>query len=111
MKFPSPISLEELAILIGATYCGESAFPVSGINEIHMVSHGDLTFVDHPKYYTKALSSKASVVIINQEVDCPDGKALLFHDDPFAAYTTLVRKFMPFIASTASVSPSAFIGE
>ncbi len=111
MKFPSPISLEELAILIGATYCGESTFPVSGINEIHMVSHGDLTFVDHPKYYTKALSSKASVVIINQEVDCPDGKALLFHDDPFAAYTALARKFMPFVASTASVSPSAIIGE
>lgn len=111
MKFPSPISLEELATLIGATYCGESTFPVSGISEIHMVSHGDLTFVDHPKYYTKALSSKASVVIINQEVDCPDGKALLFHDDPFAAYTALVKKFMPFVAATASVSPSAFIGE
>jgi UDP-3-O-[3-hydroxymyristoyl] glucosamine N-acyltransferase len=111
MKFPSPISLEELALQIGASYCGESTFPVSGINEIHMVSHGDLTFVDHPKYYSKALSSKASVVIINQEVDCPDGKALLFHDDPFAAYTALVRKFMPFVASTASVSPSAFIGE
>lgn len=111
MKFPSPISLEEVAILIGATYSGAATFPVSGINEIHMVSPGDLTFVDHPKYYNKALTSNASVVIINQEVDCPEGKALLFHEDPFAAYTSLVRKFVPFIASDSAISPNAIIGE
>ena len=111
MKFTSPYQLEELASLIGATYCGEASFPVSGINEIHMVEHGDLTFVDHPKYYSKALSSKASVVIINQEVGCPDGKALLFHKDPFEAYTSLVQRCRPFIAATSTISPSAFIGE
>ncbi len=111
MKFPLPLSLEELALLVGATYCGDASFPVSGINEIHMVSKGDLTFVDHPKYYNKALTSNASVVIINQKVDCPDGKALLFHDDPFAAYTLLVRKFMPFEASDSAISSSAIIGE
>jgi len=111
MKFPSPISLEEVAILIGATYSGSATFQVTGINEIHMVSTGDLTFVDHPKYYNKALTSDASVVIINQEVDCPEGKALLFHDDPFAAYTSLVRKFVPFIPSVSAVSPTAIIGE
>ena len=111
MKLASPVALSEIAVLIGATYHGDAGFPVSGINEIHMVSQGDITFVDHPKYYAKALSSPASVVIINQKVDCPDGKALLFHDDPFAAYTSLVRKFMPFVASTAAVSPTAAIGE
>jgi UDP-3-O-[3-hydroxymyristoyl] glucosamine N-acyltransferase len=111
MQFPSPLTLEETAHLINATYSGDAAFPVTGINEIHMVSPGDITFVDHPKYYTKALESKASVVIINQEVECPVGKALLFHSDPFAAYTSLVRRFMPFVASTASISPTAKIGE
>lgn len=111
MKFPSLLTLEEVANLIGATYSGEASFPVSGINEIHMVSPGDLTFVDHPKYYAKALASKASVVLINQKVDCPDGKALLFHTDPFAAYTSLARKFMPFVAATAAISDTAEIGE
>jgi UDP-3-O-[3-hydroxymyristoyl] glucosamine N-acyltransferase len=111
MKLLSPITLKEIASFIGATYCGDAMFPVSGINEIHMVSEGDLTFVDHPKYYSKALTSKASIIIINQEVDCPDGKALLFHNDPFAAYISLVNRFRPFNASTTAVSPSANIGE
>jgi len=110
MKFLSPIALSEIAGFIGATYCGDAMFPVSGINEIHMVSPGDLTFVDHPKYYSKALSSKASIIIINQEVDCPEGKVLLIHNDPFAAYTSLVQRFRPFIASTSAISPMAIIG-
>lgn len=111
MKLSTPITLADIAVLIGATYQGDAVFPVSGINEIHMVSDGDLTFVDHPKYYSKALSSKASTIIINQKVECPARKALLFHDDPFAAYTLLVRKLMPFIASSSSISLSALIGE
>ena len=111
MKFPTPITLQEVAGFIGATYSGDPMFPVLGINEIHMVSPGDLTFVDHPKYYNKALTSKASIVLINQQVECPEGKALLFHDDPFAAYISLVRRLTPFVPSAAAVSPSAIIGE
>ncbi len=111
MKFDKAIALSDVANLIHATYCGDPHFPVTGMNEIHMVSHGDITFVDHPKYYSKALNSAASIIIINQEVDCPIGKALLFSDDPFAAYTFLAKYFRPFVASSANISPTAKIGE
>lgn len=111
MKFPFPLALIEVAEYLDAGIAGDSSVLVSGMNEIHMVSHGDLTFVDHPKYYTKALASKASVVIINQEVEYPDGKTLLFHNDPFAAFNSLARKFMPFIASTSAISETAVVGE
>ena len=111
MILPSTLTLREVAEFIGATYAGDDSFPVTGINEIHMVSQGDITFVDHPKYYTKALSSDASIIIINQQVECPEGKALLFHDDPFAAYVSLVRRYRPFIASSAAISETAAIGE
>ena len=111
MKFPLPIALEEIAAYIDAGISGDPRMPVSGINEIHMVSAGDITFVDHPKYYNKALNSAASFIIINQQVPCPEGKGLLFHDDPFAAYTSLVTKFRPFAASNSAISATATIGE
>lgn len=111
MKFSSPFALKQIAELVNAEYIGEASFPVTGINEIHMVSPGDITFVDHPKYYNKALSSNASVIIINQKVDCPEGKALLVHPDPFLAYTSLVKRFMPFVAAASAISPTATIGE
>jgi UDP-3-O-[3-hydroxymyristoyl] glucosamine N-acyltransferase len=75
---------------------GDPDFIISGLNEIHMVEPGDLTFVDHPKYYKKALGSKATTIIINKKVEKPDGKVLIFSDDPFTDYVKLVKKYRPF---------------
>ncbi len=111
MKFDEPIRLEDLAGILGAEFEGNPDFPVTGLNEIHMVEAGDLTFVDHPKYYDKALNSKATTILINKRVDCPDGKALLFHEKPFDAFVGLIRRFRPFVPVTSSISNSALIGE
>jgi UDP-3-O-[3-hydroxymyristoyl] glucosamine N-acyltransferase len=111
MFFPRPYSLKEISALLHAKYDGDPEFEITGINEIHMVAPGDLTFVDHPKYYDKALNSRATTIIINKEVPCPEGKALIISDDPFRDYVWLATHFRPFEASNVSVSPSAEIGE
>jgi UDP-3-O-[3-hydroxymyristoyl] glucosamine N-acyltransferase len=111
MKFSTPITLKDLSELIEARFVGPPDFPVTGINEIHMVEPGDLTFVDHPKYYKKALTSKATTILINTEVEAPEGKALLISDHPFDDYVFIVKQFRPFEKAVASVSPSAKIGE
>lgn len=111
MKFTPALTLSELASLIGAEFDGDPGFPVTGLNEIHMVEPGDLTFVDHPKYYDKALNSKATTVLINKRVERPEGKALVFHDKPFDAFISLILRFRPFERALATISPSASIGE
>ncbi|MFT5943128.1 MAG: UDP-3-O-[3-hydroxymyristoyl] glucosamine N-acyltransferase [Sediminicola sp.] len=110
MKFPIPYSLKQVAAIINTRYVGAEDFPVLGMNEIHVVEHGDIVFVDHPKYYDKALNSKATIVLINKEVDCPDGKALLISDDPFRDFNTLTSFFRPFEKSVNTISPTAKIG-
>ncbi len=111
MKFNPALTVKEIASLIGARYIGDPDFPVTGINEIHMVESGDLTFVDHPKYYSKALNSNATTILINKEVEPPAGKCLIISEKPFDDYVFLVTKFRPFEKSLTSVSPSAEIGE
>jgi len=110
MKLEPSRSLAEIAELIGAKAIGDSNHPILGINEIHKVEAGDLSFVDHPKYYDKCLNSAATTILINKEVDCPAGKALLFSEDPIADYNFLVRFFRPFQASNQMISESAKIG-
>ena len=82
MKFPNPYTLQDIAKIIDCTFVGDADFEVLGMNEIHVVTPGDIVFVDHPKYYDKALNSSATIVLINKNVDCPKGKALLISDDP-----------------------------
>lgn len=110
MKFPKTYALKEIADLVSAKFVGESDFPVFGMNEIHVVEPGDIVFVDHPKYYDKALNSAATIVLINKEVDCPEGKALLISDDPFRDFNKLTKHFKPFSGSGSSISPTAKIG-
>ncbi len=111
MKFDRSYTLKEISEIIDAKYIGNADFEVKGINEIHMVEAGDLTFVDHPKYYQKALNSNATTILINKEVECPNGKALLISEDPFTDYVTLAKKFRPFVPSNINVSESALIGK
>ena len=111
MKFPKVHTLKQIAELIDCEYVGHADFPVLGMNEIHVVTSGDIVFVDHPKYYDKALQSAATIVLINKVVDCPEGKALLISDDPFRDFNKLTRHFRPFQGSNVSISLSAEIGE
>jgi len=111
MKFPIPQTLKHIASLIDSDFVGNDDFPVLGMNEIHVVTSGDIVFVDHPKYYDKALNSAATVVLINKKVDCPEGKALLISDDPFRDFNKLTAHFKPFLSSTTSIDSSANIGE
>lgn len=111
MKFPVPQSLSELAKLTASEIIGDGSRSVSGINEIHKVENGDITFVDHPKYYDKALNSAATFIIINKKIEAPAGKALLFCDDPFKAYNTIVKKFRSFEPCKKNISDSAVIGD
>lgn len=111
MKFPRKYALKEIADIIQCDYVGADDFPVYGMNEIHVVTPGDIVFVDHPKYYDKALQSAATIVLINKDVACPEGKALLISDDPFRDFNKLTTHFNPFKSSNSSISESATIGK
>lgn len=111
MQFPRPISLQQLCAILNLPFEGNPELMLKGINEIHKVSQGDVSFVDHPKYYDKCLNSAASAIIINKKVECPEGKGLIFSDDPFSVYNFIVRFYQPFQPIAKSISDTAQIGE
>ncbi len=111
MHFNPSQNLNTIAKFLNAEYDGKPDFAITGINEIHRVEKGDITFVDHPKYYDKALKSKATTVIINKKVARPNGKALIYSDDPFRDFVKIIKKFRSFESSSKNISDSAVIGE
>ena len=112
MNFPSLVEVSSIAELINAEIIGNSNQMVKGINEIHRVEEGDLVFVDHAKYYYKCLKSAATFIIINnKDVKIPEGKILLYVEEPFEAYLKIVDKFRPFIPQTEAIGINTFIAE
>lgn len=110
MKFSKKQVLKNIADIINCQYVGSDDFPVLGMNEIHVVEPGDIVFVDHPKYYDKALNSAATIILINKEVVCPEGKALLISTDPFRDFNFLTKHFQPFKAATETIATTAKVG-
>lgn len=120
MELKEPLTAARLATLIGAQALGNVDRLVTGINEINRVREGDLVFVDHPKYYEKALRSAATTILIDKaDVPIPEGKAILVSNDPCADYNSLVRTFMdpfawategPAIGADSMVHPSVTVG-
>lgn len=111
MKFPQKHTLRQIATIISTDYVGDPDFPVYGMNEIHVVTEGDIVFVDHPKYYDKALNSAATVILINKEVPRPEGKALLISKDPFTDFNKLTEYFRPFQTVSGPISETSKIGK
>jgi UDP-3-O-[3-hydroxymyristoyl] glucosamine N-acyltransferase len=115
MKFPEPIEIESIAAQFGGRIIGDASIKATGINEIHKVQVGDITFSDVAKYFEKSLNSAASVILLNAEAVCPSGKAIIVVDDPFTVYDAIVRRYRSFqpiheaISQSAQIHPSAMI--
>ena len=120
MKLDRTYTLKEICEIVQCAFVGSENHKITGINEIHMVQNGDIVFVDHPKYYDKALKSAATTIIINKEVECPSGKALILSEKPFDVFNQLTTHFRPlqsphsqenqFIHPSAQIYPNVFIG-
>jgi len=109
MKLDRAYTIKEIAEIIDCRFIGNENHIVSGLNEIHRVESGDLMFVDHPKYYDKALNSNATTILIDKTVDCPEGKGLILSEQPFDDYNKLARHFSPFISQADAIHPTASI--
>lgn len=111
MKFNRTYSLQEIADFLGFPFEGNPDVEITGINEIHKIESGEIVFVDHPKYYKKALESAADVILINQKVDIPEGKAIIICEAPFDAFNRITRHFSPTVPWVKAQGEGVEIGE
>lgn len=111
MKLPRPYTVSEIANILQCKFEGNKDQLITGFNEIHRVEPGDIVFVDHPKYFERALRSAATVILINKSVEIPPGKSLLISDDPFRDFNKLSAFFNPTLYNSTPISDKAVVGE
>ncbi|MBK9109611.1 MAG: UDP-3-O-(3-hydroxymyristoyl)glucosamine N-acyltransferase [Saprospiraceae bacterium] len=109
MQLAQALSVKDLAERFQMKIIGQKDQLIFGINEIHKVRKGDLTFVDVEKYYAKSINSAATTILINKETDCPEGKTLLITDQPFEVYNQLALEYRPVVNQHKLISDNAWI--
>ena len=109
MKFPELIPVKQIAEKYGLQIIGDDTLMASGINEIHKVEEGDITFSDVKKYFKKSLESNATIIILNESTECPAGKVILLADNPFEVYNDIISKQRPIRPLSSNIDLSAYV--
>jgi len=78
-------TLGEIAEYVGARVCGDPAIKIRAAATLSQAGPGDISFLVNPKYEKQLDSTKASAVIVGQEIPGA-GVALVVAEDPYFAF-------------------------
>lgn len=90
------ITPEVIAKLTGGTIEGDRSVDISGLAKIEEAKEGDISFIANPKYAHFATSTKASVLIVPNDFEAPEGiKATLVRvADPYSSLALLMKSLV-----------------
>jgi len=121
MTFPA----SQIALIINGKVEGDANVDVASFGKIEEAQHGQLAFLANPKYEDYLYTTKASVVIINENfvLRQPTTATLIRVPDAYSAFATLLSRYQEimqqqlsgiqqpsYIAKTASYGQHVFIG-
>ena len=104
-------TLEQLADKLAVSYRGDPDTQVTAIAAIETAGQGDLTFLHHTSYAKYLATTKASVVILNENAAASYSGAVLITADPYQTYAQAAMLFSADETVAAGVHPTAIIGE
>lgn len=83
-------TLEEIAQRVGGRVCGDPGVTIRAAATLGQAQEGDISFLANRKYERLLENTKASAVIVGQEI--PDaGVALLVTEDPYFTFTRVLE--------------------
>jgi len=108
-------TLKELAEFVGGKVSGDGSVEINSAATLNSAGQGDITFLANKKYEKQLLTTKASAVFVDKEVE--SSANLIICDDPYFAFREIVvllhghRKHKKIgISERASVAETAVIG-
>ena len=121
MQFPAA----QIALIVKGKIEGDPNTTVNSFGKIEEAKEGQLSFLANPKYEDYLYSTKASVIIVNENFEAkqPVNATLIRVPDAYTAFATLLSKYQEikqqqlsgiqqpvFIAPTATYGQNVFIG-
>lgn len=93
----------QIAAMINGKIEGNAEEEIAKIAKIEEAQKGSLAFIANPKYEHFLSETKASVVLINNEIKTPEGltATLIRVEDPYAAFAKLMEAYEKIMAPAA----------
>src|SRR5436309_6414101 len=108
------MKLHELAEKLGCSVVGDSSLEIDGVAGMETAGPSHLTFLANPKYAPKVKHTQAAAILVEQPLE---GITSVVSKNPYLDFSRALALFYqpprpaPGIHSTASIAPTATIGE
>jgi UDP-3-O-[3-hydroxymyristoyl] glucosamine N-acyltransferase len=88
-------TIKEVAQLVGGTVAGDDSQTIHSLAKIQEAFPGSITFLANPVYEKYLYTTQATAVLVQEgfQVNRPLTTALIFVKDPYAGFTSLLKKF------------------
>ncbi len=103
-------SLKEIADALKGRLIGDGSIQIKGINSLSEAKSGDISFYYDPRFRDALKDTKASALIVKEQVQEFSGPQLIVRD-PIKAYIKLCSLFFKEFARPIGISPEAYIEE
>jgi UDP-3-O-[3-hydroxymyristoyl] glucosamine N-acyltransferase len=103
-------TLNEIAELVDGTLDGDGEREITMIAPLKAAGENDITYLESRKHLPSLAESKASCVIVDEEVAVPKDLAVIRVRQPGVAWAKVLTAFHPDRRSFQAVSPEAYIG-
>jgi UDP-3-O-[3-hydroxymyristoyl] glucosamine N-acyltransferase len=102
-----PVTLGELARLVGGQVSGEPQTRIQGIAPLHQAQPGDITVVLARRYITQLANSQATAVLLDRHL--PVDRPAIRVAEPRLGFITLLEYFAPSAQPSYTVDPRAVL--
>lgn len=102
------VKLKDLALFVDGEIIGDGEKLISNLLPLNMAGPEDLSFVEHNKYFKKAMESSAGALLILPDMDIP-GKNFIKVANPRLAYVKLIHKYYKIEEVSRVIHPSSVI--
>jgi UDP-3-O-[3-hydroxymyristoyl] glucosamine N-acyltransferase len=106
----SPQRLRDIAELVGGRLSGDGECKVSRFASLEKALPGDLTYLESPKLLKELASTRASGVIVDEDVAVPAGLNVIRVRQPSVAWAKALAALCPYERLFHEVSPHAHLG-
>ncbi len=119
------LTAAQIAVLVNGKVDGNADIAVASFGKIEEAQQGQLAFLANPKYEDFLYSTKASIIIVNdnQQIKQPITATLIKVPDAYSAFATLLDKYQQiqqqqltgiqqpvYIDATAKIGDNVYIG-
>jgi UDP-3-O-[3-hydroxymyristoyl] glucosamine N-acyltransferase len=104
---------KQIAEIINGKIEGDPDVKVSKISKIEEGKHGSLTFLANPKYTQYIYSTKASIVIVNQDFkpEYPINATLIWVENAYSSFAKILEIYNKVKLKKTGISDMAFVSE